>query len=305
AALPWEMACVRGTRDGSAYWLGIDGCVTRQFRTLLSQTPGVTAPRSERIRALVIADPAQARAWQLPGARAEGRLVAKLLRNFKGGELAQALGLDLEVESRIGRDECDPVELRALLTSGDFDIVHFAGHGDYRSDDPDESGGVLDENHFVSAADIFRARRVPWLVVANACYSGAVRSGESYPSLDVARRGASIAEAFMERGVQNYLGTGWTVDDDQALRFADVFYTRLLENATLLEATKEARAALFASPSGSTWGAYQLYGDPTEVLVPRGLDAATEDAAGPHPRRTRSAAQSKKKSVKKKRAKKT
>jgi len=32
---------------------------------------------------------------------------------------------------RIGPGECDPVEILALLLSGDFDIVHFSGHGDY------------------------------------------------------------------------------------------------------------------------------------------------------------------------------
>ena len=269
AALPWEMACTRAGHDRNAFrWLGTDHHLTRQFRTLLSRPPSVAQPRSDQIRALVIADPAKDPDWQLPGARAEGRLVAKLLRGA-AGSLIGGQRLDIVVEDRIGPSECDATELHALLTNGDFDLVHFAGHGDYNKDDPERSGWVLEAERLLSASDILRARRVPWLIVANACFSGALRESEPYPDLDVARRGASIAEAFMERGVQNYLGTGWTVDDAQAATFAKVFYGALLGNELLKDALAAARAAVFREPIGSTWGAYHFYGDPSDLLVPR------------------------------------
>jgi CHAT domain-containing protein len=139
----------------------------------------------------------------------------------------------------------------------------------------------LDADRLVTASDILRARRVPWLIVANACYSGALREGESYPSLDDARRGASIAEAFMERGVQNYLGTGWTVDDAQAAKFAKIFYKALFENESLGDAVASARAAIFDEPIGSTWGAYQLYGDPSDALVPRARSESAQNVRAP------------------------
>ena len=289
AALPWEMLCFPDPGNKQTYRrFGTDRRLTRQFRTLLSRTPGVSPPRTDQLRALVIADPAKEPAWQLPGARAEGRLVAALLRSAKlprGGNKANGEQgarrtnprtdtgrdgenwLDIVVEQRIGSEECDPMELLALLNSGDFDIVHFSGHGNYTSDDPAKSGWVLDADNYVTAPDIFRARKVPWLVVANACYSGVLRRSEPYPSLDVARRGASIAEAFMERGVPNYLGTGWTVDDSQAAQFANTFYGELLQNESLGTSVGRAREGLFDEPTGSTWGAYQFYGDPTERLL--------------------------------------
>jgi len=271
AALPWEMARLADSLNGRRFQsLGTDRQLTRQFKTLLSRTLGLIPPRNEQVRALVIADPASQPEWQLPGARAEGRLVAKLLREANLSTVGKSkLKLDIVVEERIGSDCCIPEELNALVTSGDFDIIHFAGHGDYSREDRQKSGWVLDANDFLSAVDISRMRKAPWLIVANACYSGALRQGPRYPSLEEARRGASIAEAFMERGVRNYLGTGWTVDDDQAEIFARTFYGDLLTNTTLGKALGNAREKLFEEPDGATWGAYQLYGDPGDQLLPR------------------------------------
>jgi hypothetical protein len=277
AALPWEMARLADSLNSRRFQsLGVDRQLTRQFKTLLSRTLGIIPPRNEQVRALVIADPASHPDWQLSGARAEGRLVAKLLReaNLSTVPGKSKLKLDIVVEERIGSDCCIPEELNALVTSGDFDIIHFAGHGDYRSEDRQRSGWVLDANEFLSAVDISRMRKAPWLIVANACYSGALRQGPRYPSLEEARRGASIAEAFMERGVRNYLGTGWTVDDDQAEMFARTFYGDLLINKPLGQALGNARGRLFEKPDGATWGAYQLYGDPSDQILPRERVAA-------------------------------
>jgi hypothetical protein len=283
AALPWEMACLPDVRSqGTTSWFGTDRRLTRQFRTLMSQSVGVVSPRSERIRVLVIADPAPEPEWQLLGARAEGRAITNLLKGITdddagaktlndspaASESRESLS-DIVVESYIGCDDASPVDLIGKLVSGQYDIVHFCGHGNYNASDPEQSGWLLSEKLFVTAKDILRARNAPWLIVANACYSGRLRQGEAYPSLEVARKGAAIAEAFMDRGVRNYLGTGWTVDDDQALRFAKAFYRQLLRNAPLAEAVSTARKAVFDEQTGSTWGAYQFYGDPNDRLRPR------------------------------------
>ena len=51
------------------------------------------------------------------------------------------------------------------------------------------------------------------------------------------RRLAGMAEAFFERGIRNYIGAGWPVDDIPAVDFASIFYITRLE----------------AKPSGSRW----------------------------------------------------
>ena len=283
AALPWEMACLPGARSqGTPSWFGTDRRLTRQFRTLMSQSVGVISPRSERIRVLVIADPAPEPDWQLLGARAEGRAITNLLKGITDDDPdakdfndpsvdseSRESVFDIIVESYIGCDEASPVDLIGKLVSGQYDVVHFCGHGNYNASDPEQSGWLLSEKLFVTAKDILRSRNAPWLIVANACYSGRLRQGDPYPSLEVARKGAAIAEAFMDRGVRNYLGTGWTVDDDQALRFAKTFYRELLRNAPLAEAVGAARKTVFDERTGSTWGAYQFYVDPNDRLRPR------------------------------------
>jgi CHAT domain-containing protein len=74
-----------------------------------------------------------------------------------------------------------------------------------------------------------------------------------------------MAEAFFERGVQNYIGTGWPVVDQTATTFATAFYRRALRGAFLSDALAEAREAIMQE--GPTWGAYQHYGQSTARLV--------------------------------------
>jgi len=259
AALPWEMAAFE--RHGKVVFYGPGRHLTRQFRTTLSGTPGLIAPSiPDRLRVLVIADPAPEAELQLPGARDEGREVVKILR-----EMQDQQGLDITIEQRIGANECDPVELLALILSEEFDLIHYSGHGDFDEKNPAKSGWILGKEHVLSARDIFRARRVPRLVFANACFSGVIRPGKPFTLQESNRDLAGLAQAFFERGVQNYIGTGWPVDDAAALEFAKVFYTEALSGQELGPSLSKAREAIMTN--GSTWGAYQHYGQATTKLI--------------------------------------
>jgi CHAT domain-containing protein len=227
----------------------------------LSGAPGLIAsPIPNRLRALIIADPAPEADLQLPGAREEGRAVVQILRHMK-----EAQGLDLTIEQRIGADECDPVELLALILSEEFDLIHYSGHGDFDEKNPAKSGWIFGKENILSAREIFRARRVPRLIFANACFSGVIRSGKPFTLQESNRSLAGLAQAFFERGVQNYIGTGWPVDDAAALEFAKVFYTETLSGADLGSALAKARREILND--GSTWGAYQHYGQATTKLI--------------------------------------
>ncbi len=108
AAFPWEMACFP-SRSGAALlrWLGTDLQLSRQFRTLLSQAPGLSPPVNNQLSVLVIADPAPERELQLQGARIEGRRVADILKSANGRDFGGGK-LKIEVVERIGAGECDP-----------------------------------------------------------------------------------------------------------------------------------------------------------------------------------------------------
>ena len=108
----------------------------------------------------------------------------------------------------------------------------------------------------------------------------------------------AFAETFFERGVNNFVCTGWPVGDAPARLFARVFYGAMLglelteDNGRLVpekvatgpvdlaEALCRARVEVRKLPGGlRTWGAYQHYGNPFKrFLAGRG--------EGPAPMRT-------------------
>jgi hypothetical protein len=313
ALYPWEMAALKGYR-GTAFF-GIDLMVSRQFRTLLSATPGIPPPVNRSLKMLIIADPAAD--LPCPGARAEAMAVLDTLHRVRDCWNRQnKRQLDLEVTLRIGPPDmpaadlqrfkeavlranggtvvnegakhCDPVDLLALLLTKHFDVVHYAGHGIF---DPESQrmGWVFGkENCVLSAAEIFCVRHVPRLVFANACWSSAIASpsAAAEPSDQREREQqrqlqVGLAEAFFARGIQNYIGAGWPVDDRDAAIFAQRFYESALglpaadtsdeaplHIATLGESLARARKELFRDQR-PTWGAYQHYGQAGARLLAR------------------------------------
>lgn len=269
AGLPWEMACFRGPQGIT--FLGPHLKLTRQFRTRLSSAPGVTPPPKKSLKVLVVADPAREPELQLPGALKEGRAVVAVLNEFKMKKKEEG-GLDIEIFERIGAAECDPVEILALILNENFDLIHYAGHGIFDAESPSNSGWVFGREkdgklNTLAAREVFKARRVPRLVFANACFSAVVREGAAASAEEMNRELAGMAEAFFERGVQNYIGAGWPVGDTQAVAFATTFYGLALSGETLGDALSEGRKAIIEQ--GSTWGAYHHYGRANAVLVNR------------------------------------
>jgi hypothetical protein len=293
AAYPWEMTAQTSYLETN--YLGTSVGLSRQFRTLQSPAPGSLPPLNRTLKVLVIADPANGK-FSLPHARDEGMAVIGILgdaHTWWAGEY------DFRVTVRMGSVEsaadvepflqqcqklgpwiesartCDPLELVQLIVNEHFDVIHFAGHGGL---DPHRrrAGWVFDDDCFLSAADIFRVRQVPRLVFANACFS-ALTTDRSEQSGQL----VGLAQAFFARGIPNYIGAGWEVDDRYAPQCAHTFYTWVLGlnqpargkaksppaaiGAALLEAR---RAAFQLDPSSSTWAAYQHYGKISDKLLP-------------------------------------
>jgi pimeloyl-ACP methyl ester carboxylesterase len=257
ASFPWEMAGIKRARG--TIFFGPSLKLTRQFRTMLA-SPGLAPQLNRSLKVLVIADPAPEQEYQLPGARREGRVVVDVLNRFK-----KVKGLDITVDEHIGANACDPVDILALLFNEDFDIVHYAGHGVFDEQNPSHSGWVFGQDYILSAREIFQSRRVPRLVFANACFSSVIKERQAMAANEMNRRLAGMAEAFFERGIQNYIGAGWPVDDVPAVEFASIFYENALEGSTIGESLANARHAILGQ--GSTWGAYQHYGQINGKLI--------------------------------------
>lgn len=280
ASLPWEMACFKTNNAGQqgAFRFGTDLKLSRQFRTMLSGAPGIAPPVNDNLKVLVIADPAPEKELQLEGARAEGEAVVELLKELIPKFAAKKL--TLEISDRIGHQKCNPVDILDLMFDESFDVIHFSGHGVFNEEFPNRSGWVFGKNCIMSAREIFRTRRVPRLIFANACFTAVIKDSsrskgktvkirKTTPAEETNRKLAGMAEAFFERGVENYIGTGWKVNDADAVKFAKTFYEKALNGDLLGDSIAAARNAILRTDKtyNSTWGAYQHYGQCNAVLI--------------------------------------
>jgi hypothetical protein len=296
AAYPWEMAAHK--KYFRTIFLGTSLGLSRQFRTLLAPRPSSPPPLNRVLKVLVIADPAPG-ALSLPGARQEGVTVVEMVDHARKAwqgeyqfEVTVRIGsqksegeLDtlLDRLRRLGNwvksaEACDPLKLALLIVNEQYDVIHYAGHGAFDRK-TGRAGWVFDRECFLSAQEIFRVRQVPRLVFANACFSAVTTNPNE-------QRGqlVGLAQAFFARGIPNYIGTGWQVDDECARECARWFYTRILglgrpadseavigtsPPATIGESLLEARRAAYRfKRESSTWGAYQHYGRISDKLLP-------------------------------------
>ena len=163
AVFPWEMAAVRGQRD--TLFLGSDLCLTRQFRTLNSATPGIAPPVDGRLNVLIIADP-----YTLGGELIDSREEAvKLVEVFAAAQKTWGDWLHVNLTVRIGqvpdpwedrteKDGKSPVKgygLRSRLdaivkdTGLELDIGEGPGRGKQAATcDPSELLGLLLNEHY-------------------------------------------------------------------------------------------------------------------------------------------------------------
>jgi pimeloyl-ACP methyl ester carboxylesterase len=260
------------TRFDPLRFLGTARGLTRQLRTTFAGPPEPPPPPIRTLRVLVVADPAADA--PLPGAQAEGLAVARLFEAYN--TVHANPWTRVEVETLIGPDQADRIELLNRLTTKLYHVLHFAGHCFFNADRPARSGWVFTGGRILSAFELRRIDRVPAFVFSNACESGKTpdRARERDPELV-----PSFAEAFFAKGVSNFVGTAWPIDDLAAVRFATTLYGRLLGLEPLgpdgeagpgsqpplemHEAMRQAREAIATMDRGrGTWGAYQHYGNP-------------------------------------------
>lgn len=151
----------------------------------------------------------------------------------------------------------------------DFDIVHFAGHCEYDSDNPKNSGWVLDDGRF-TAQDILamgESFSLPALVFSNACYSA--QTSAHLLDSGYQQRSYNFASSFLYSGVRHYVGAMRKIEDPASLVFAKEFYTQLTSGKSVGECVRQGRLKLIKEfgMSSSHWASYLLYGDPNFILL--------------------------------------
>lgn len=194
-------------------------------------------------RALVVCDPR----GDLIGAYHEGLAVRDEL-----------VGLGFEVDLR--STEVTALDVLRLLR--DYELVHFAGHGERKA--TERGGPALGwwlKDEVLTAAmlsELAGGRPMPRLVFSNACRSLLRGAGAE-----------GLAHAMMRGGALHVIGTTREVPDEVAALFALAFYERLAAGVCIGEAVREARLHLKAryGPGSVYGGAWVLFGDPGAVVV--------------------------------------
>jgi pimeloyl-ACP methyl ester carboxylesterase len=288
ARVHWELLASDLGATGATP-LGVQKQVARQLRTEYSPPPAPEANPAKARRALVIGDPGDpSRGENLPGARREALRVAEILKARGLEEVACYVGARNDPEQpSLGVPPATRIDVLDRLLEGGWDILHYAGHGDFLPAEPNRAGWIFQDG-LLTSRELERMDTAPRLVVSNACLSSltsSVGAGGSVVAKSDAQLVATLADEFFRRGVRDYVGTAWEVNDEGAILFAEALYEALLTPghpaSSLGAAMLQARRTLFARQDvfGALWAAYQHYGDPTATLV----DVTVAPSAGSPP----------------------
>lgn len=243
--LPWELIAGPQGALSQAAPLG------RLLSTRLVLRPGRDPLQEDRVvRILAVANPT------LDLAVSEAEIAA--LRELQGPHGPFSIEVDV-----LSRAEATRARLRAMLAAGDYDMIHFGGHGLLDRDAPGESYLRFADGD-LSADEVLGLpwQKPPYFVFNSACESGLAVGGRRLLSDQGQTNG--LAAAFLAAGVYGYAGYFWPVTEAGAAVFARTFYQHLFLRENVGLAFQEARRrALHALGDVGDLTAYSaiLYGD--------------------------------------------
>ena len=179
--------------DSNAF-LGTSRGLTRQLRTTFSPPPEPPPPPRRKLNVLIVADPADDA--PLPGAQAEGEEVAALFESFNG--VYRDLSYNqVEVVRLFGPYEATRTNVLRHLMFTTYDVLHFAGHCVFDTEEPSNSGWIFSRRERLTANELNRVDRIPKFIFSNACESGITPDRSELRNAALA---PSFAEAFFQRG---------------------------------------------------------------------------------------------------------
>lgn len=152
----------------------------------------------------------------------------------------------------------DASEAVVRETAGQYDILHFACHGELNADQPMLTSLRLSpsgqDDGYLHAGEVFDLELSASLVVLSACNSGLgkLHSGNELMGL---------TRSFLYAGTPAIIASLWTVDDRSTAYLMRHFY-RNLSQMTKAEALRQAKLATMKEfPGPFHWAAFCLQGD--------------------------------------------
>ncbi|MBU0549679.1 MAG: CHAT domain-containing protein [Candidatus Omnitrophica bacterium] len=243
-SIPWEILF-----DGNDF-LCLKFNIGRNIHTRNSEIYTRHSNIPEKPRMLILADPT----GDLKSAYQEGLQI----KNF----LIKKTGINVDFKAQ----NIDSNYVRKNLR--DYDIIHFAGHCEYNSRNPQESGWLFTDG-WISIREFIElghSAPLPSVIFANGCQSACAASDiiDARAQDDV----YSLAQAFILAGARHYLGCFWRTEDNVSWEFAKEFYNQVVNSNSIAGAVRSARLAIFHKYgiSAITWLGYVLYGNPEFVL---------------------------------------
>lgn len=217
---------------------------------------------------LLIVDPTE----DLKGAVREGELIKQIFDNDP----------NITVHTLLQK-EATYSAIQAAFRTGQYDVVHYAGHAFYDPWDRARSGIVCYGQKVLSGTDLVNIERLPALMFFNACESGRVRGAPKRVWPRTKRKqgeytagrlqtNIGLAESLMRAGVGNYIGTYWPVEDKSALDFGETFYHQITQGTSVGEAMNMARTKV-RELSTVDWADYIHYGNADFVVKKQNLNS--------------------------------
>lgn len=185
---------------------------------------------------------------------------AKLLARWLGGNCY------LEEEATIAR---------LIQEAPGSPIIHLATHGHSRLDTPNFSSVRLADGQF-NAIDAFSLDLQGCeLVTLSGCETGLAFSGGGDEQLGLGR-------AFLAAGASSLVMSLWPVEDNATNELMQLFYQRLLQGESRVQALRAAQCSLLQQTSHPYfWAAFRLVGDvgPLNRAIVKNLASVPEDCA--------------------------
>jgi len=257
--IPWEL--LYNGAEFLCLRYNIGRIVSTRQKVNEAQTRKVAYP----LKMLILADPR----GDLPESAREGTLLRGELDHYP-----DMVSVNVK-SSRIDRNYI-------LSRIRDYDLIHYAGHADYDSKNPAESGWLIADGKLKAEeiSNLTGKKPMPALVLANGCQSGQTDAwtiNENYENEIF-----GLANAFLVSGVQHYIGTFWEILDEPGREFAVAFYKELLDGASVGEAVRVARKHLIDKYGEETivWASYMLYGDPSFTYLAQAAAKTEEKEEG-------------------------
>jgi len=224
----------------------------RVGRRVIGQQPdnvGEVVRGPGKIKALLIGDPTD----DLDEARTEVKWLAERLRNDDRFEKPDTL---------LGSDQCQSGRILNMLSSKKYGLVHYSGHTNfdgYRSAWQLKDGRMITTDRLTSALQM----GPPAFVFSSSCESAA---GAEPQPIRYENQTFDLPSAFLQAGVEAYIGTLWEVESSAARRFVEQFYKAFLSREyNLGECMRLAKWAGKQDEQHAdriNWLSFILYGDP-------------------------------------------